>query len=318
MTRNTFMQRIYISMFASFFVINAFAQSTIDEIFTTLTPDNMMGFYVVDSSIYGVDSNNAVVRKYDKVWNLEEMHDAHQDTYDAFYNQNASVGYQYNSSLQKYETTGWKDNEPFYLERNRYSFYMVNTTEFLQGKENILYYIKMTNQQFLSRHTVSKFTNVWNGLEDEVSSTTNSYTTLITDFEFVDWDGTLVQRIILPYYVSTASAQFINVEDKSYIVISAYNIYGKDIPQDWELHSAEEYNIEDNEIEPDVFHHFIYEYERNTDVLTLVRTQTSKKDSNNQPMRIFDINGTQIHEQRSGVNVIQYNDGSARQIVKIQ
>ena len=77
------------------------AQSTIDEVFTTLKPINSMQFYVINSSIYGMDYTDGIVRKYDKVWNLQETHDAHQVNYQGLTSKSASRSYEYNSELQK-------------------------------------------------------------------------------------------------------------------------------------------------------------------------------------------------------------------------
>jgi hypothetical protein len=137
---------------------------------------------------------------------------------------------------------------------------------------------------------------------------------LITNFEFVDWDGKLIQTIILPYYVDYANPQFINVEDKSYIVIGANKIYKKNIPEDWELHSGTEYNIEDREVEPDVYHHFVFEYVKETNEVRHIKTFTSSKEDKKE-IAVFDLNGKQLSSPQPGVNLILYSDGTSKKVM---
>ena len=144
------MKRTCLVFLACLAIINASAQSTIDEVFTTLSPNNSMQFYVINSNIYGLDYTDGVVRKYDKVWNLQETHDAHQDTYDGKTMQTASQGYEYNSGFNQYQLKEWENREPTYTKKKRYTFSATNFTEFWQGEENEIYYIKQTNKLFIS------------------------------------------------------------------------------------------------------------------------------------------------------------------------
>lgn len=295
-------------------ITRSLAQSTIDEVFTTLKPNNSMSFYVINSNIYGLDYADGVVKKYDKVWNLLETHDPHQETYDAKYSQSASQGSKYNSELSKYQLKAWEDREPSYRQNRRYSFSTTNLTEFWQGEESKLYFIKQTHKMFISSHSVYKYGDSYKGIEGEISSATNYYQELVTDLEFVDWDGKQVQSIILPYYVASASSQFINVEDKSYIVIGANKIYKKDIPQDWELHSGTEYKIEDKEIESGAYHYFVYEYVKKTNQVKYIRTFKSSK-GDKKEIAIFDLEGKQLSSPQTGVNMILYSDGTSKKVV---
>ena len=137
---------------------------------------------------------------------------------------------------------------------------------------------------------------------------------MVTNFEFVDWDGKLVQTIILPYYVDYTNIQFITIEDKSYIVIGANKIYKKDIPQDWELHSGTEYDINDKEVEAGVYHHFVFEYVKETNEMNYIRTFTSSKEDKKE-IAVFDLNGIQLSSPQPGVNLILYSDGTSKKVM---
>lgn len=308
------MRKIYLLLLAYLAITNVNAQSTIDKVFTTLKPNNSMAFYVVNNSIYGIDYTDGIVRKYNKVWNLLETHDAHQETYNGITYLRASQGYEYNSALQKYQLKQWGDSEPSYTQKKKHTFSMVNYSEFIQGQEDKLFYIKQTSKPFVSSHSVNRYGESYKGIAGEIINTTNYYTTLITNFEFVNWDGELVQTIVLPYYVDYASPQFINVEDKSYIVIGANKIYKKDIPEDWDLHSGTEYDIDSKEVEADVYHHFVFEYVRETNEVNYVRTFTSSKEDKS-TIAVFDMNGMQLSSPQKGVNLILYSDGSSKKVV---
>ena len=308
------MKKTCLLLFACLTMTSASAQSTIDEVFTTLKPNNSMQFYVINSSIYGMDYTDGIVRKYDKVWNLQETHDAHQETYQGLTSKSASRSYEYNSELQKYQLKSWEDRDPSYTQKKRYSFSNVNFSEFFQGKENLLYYIKQTNKIFISEHSVNTFSNTYKGISGEISGTRNYYKSLVTNFEFINWDGSLVQTIVLPYYVDYASMQFVNIEDKSYIVIGANKIYKKDVPEDWDLHSGTEYNIDSREVEADVYHHFVFEYIKETNEVTYVRTFMSVKEDK-MAVAVFDLNGTKLPAPQTGVNLVLYSDGSSKKVV---
>ena len=309
------MKKIYLLFLACLAITNATAQSTIDEVFTTLKFNNSMQFYVINSSIYGMDYTDGIVRKYDKVWNLQETHDAQQESYEGLMSKTATRSYEYNSDLKIFQLKPWKDEDPPYTQRRRYSFSSTNFNDFYQGKESQLYYIKQTNKIFISKHTVYRYGDNLTGIAGEISSTYNSYTTLITNFEFVNWDGSLVQTIILPYYVNNANPQFINIEDKSYIIIGANKLYMKDVPEDWELHSATEYDINSKEVEAGVYHYFVYEYVRETNEVKYIRSFTSSKEEKKEIAR-FDLNGTKKSELQKGANLILYSDGSSKKVMQ--
>ena len=308
------MKKTYLLVLACLSMISATAQSTIDEVFITLKPQNSMSFYVINSSIYGMDYNDGIVRKYDKVWNLMETHDAHQETYQGLSSKYASRSYEYNTELKEFQIKSWEDRETSYTQEKRYSFSAINFTEFWQGEDNLLYYIKQTHKTFVTNHSVSRYGDNLKGIEGEISSVSNYYKKLVTNFEFVNWDGALVQTIVLPYYVDYASPQFINVEDKSYIVIGANSIYKKDIPEDWELHSGTEYDIKSKEVESDVYHHFVFEYIKETNELNYIRTFTSSKEDKKE-IAIFDLKGTKLSELQKGANIILYSDGSSKKVI---
>ena len=308
------MKKALLLFMACLAITNTSAQSTIDEVFATLKPNNSMSFYTINSNIYGLDYADAIVRKYDKEWHLLETHDAHQETYNSKYSQSASQGSKYNSELSKYQLKEWEDREASFRQNKRYSFSTTNFNEFWQGDESKLYYIKQTHKMFISSHSVYKYGDNYNGIEGEISSTSNYYQAFVTDFEFIDWDGNKIQTIILPYYVDYASPQFINVDDKSYIVIGANKIYKKNIPEDWELHSGTEYNIEDREVEPDVYHHFVLEYVKETNEVRHIKTFTSSKEDKKE-IAVFDLNGKQLSSPQPGVNLILYSDGTSKKVM---
>ena len=147
-----------------------------------------------------------------------------------------------------------------------------------------------------------------------IQQTWHSYNALITDIDFIDWDGNVIQKIILPYYADHINSQFINVEDKSYIIIGAYSIYNKNIPVDIDLHSEEEYNILNNAVEPESYHYFVYEYDKNSSSVQFIQTFSSLKEDKKE-IGIYDINGIKLQQPQKGVNLIIYSDGSSKKVI---
>lgn len=307
--------RQFFTLILSFLSLSVFSQSIIDKIFTSLTPDNSMNFYVVNKKIYGLDATNGICIKYDKLWNELESHDAHQESITYKYSASASMGFEYSSEKQQYVTTKWGEDRELYQTNNKYGFSWSNFTEFYQGDEDKLFYTKTTNKPFLSEHTVYRFDDYYRGLDGKVRSTSSYYRLLVTDFEFINWDGELVQKIILPYYLYGGYAQYVNVEDKSYIVIGASKIYPKSIIEDIDLHSDEEYDIESMAIEPEFFHHLVYEYNRTTNSIDYIKSYKTPNDGRNL-IGIFDANGIKLDTPKNGVNIYLYSDGTSQKIIK--
>ena len=100
----------------------------------------------------------------------------------------------------------------------------------------------------------------------------------------------------------------------SHTLLSELTVYKKDIPEDWELHSGTEYDIKSKEVESDVYHHFVFEYIKETNELNYIRTFTSSKEDKKE-IAIFDLKGTKLSELQKGANIILYSDGSSKKVI---
>lgn len=308
------MRNILLTVF-SFLSLSIFSQSQIDQVFKTLTPENTMTFYVIDEKINGFDLTNGICVKYDKVWNELESHDAQQSnlTYKNYVT--ASMGSEYDSEKKQYIKTGWEEDKITYYTSKKYSFSWTNFNEYYQGAEKKLYYTRLSYRPFIYTRSVYFFPEYKTDIAGQLSSTSSSYRLLITDYEFINWDGELVQKIILPYYLDGAYAQYVNVEDKSYIVIGASNIYSKDIVEDIDSHSDKEYDLRSLAIEPEYYHHFIYEYNRETNSIDYIKSYKTPNDGRNL-IGIFDANGLKLDTPKKGVNIYLYSDGTSQKVLK--
>lgn len=317
------MKKYFSALLLSFVATTTFSQTTNDEVITTLNTLNdglnglnSMSFCPIGSNIFSIDYNNGIIRKYNKEWNLLETHDAKQETYKKVLYQAAERSYVVDNATGHYILSDWEDSEPTYnyLDCKRYAYTVTNFADLYKGNDQTVYYLRSTVKDFIKSHRVYLVPDYCGEISGMACSTANAYSTLITDIDFIDWDGNVIQKIILPYYAANINSQFINVEDKSYIIIGADRIYNKNIPVDIDLHSEEEYNIENNAVEPESFHYFVYEYDKNSSSVQFIQSFTSSKEDKKE-IGIYDINGIKLQQPQKGVNLIIYSDGSSKKVI---
>ena len=313
------MKKYFSALLLSFVATTTFSQTTNDEVITILNTFNKneksvddlnsMSFYPIGSNIYSIDCTKGIISKYNKEWNLLETHDAKQEIFNPLISRSAKRDVYENSETGQIEIGEWIDEEPYKDSWGilRYTYSLTNLNDFSQGKDKKAYFIRATNNYFLANRAFFSLYGI-------IQQTWHSYIALITDIDFIDWDGNVIQKIILPYYADHINSQFINVEDKSYIIIGAYRIYNKNIPVDIDLHSEEEYNILNNAVEPESYHYFVYEYDNNSSSVQFIQTFSSLKEDKKE-IGIYDINGIKLQQPQKGVNLIIYSDGSSKKVI---
>lgn len=313
------MKKYFSALLLSFVATTTFSQTTNDEVITILNTFNKneksvddlnsMSFYPIGSNIYSIDCTKGIISKYNKEWNLLETHDAKQEIFNPLISRSAKRDVYENSETGQIEIGEWIDEEPYKDSWGilRYTYSLTNLNDFSQGNDKKAYFIRATNNYFLLNRSFLRLYGI-------IQQIYHSYIALITDIDFIDWDGNVIQKIILPYYADHINSQFINVEDKSYIIIGAYSIYNKNIPVDIDLHSEEEYNIENNAVEPESYHYFVYEYDKNSSSVQFIQTFSSLKEDKKE-IGIYDINGIKLQQPQKGVNMIIYSDGSSKKVI---
>lgn len=313
------MKKYFSALLLSFVATTTFSQTTNDEVITILNTFNKnedsvddlnsMSFYPIGSNIYSIDCTKGIISKYNKEWNLLETHDAKQEIFNPLIFRSAKRDVYENSETGQIEIGEWIDEEPYKDSWGilRYTYSLTNLNDFSQGNDKKAYFIRATNNYFLANRAFFSLYGI-------IQQTWHSYIALITDIDFIDWDGNVIQKIILPYYADHINSQFINVEDKSYIIIGAYSIYNKNIPVDIDLHSEEEYNILNNAVEPESYHYFVYEYDKNSSSVQFIQTFSSLKEDKKE-IGIYDINGIKLQQPQKGVNLIIYSDGSSKKVI---
>ena len=312
------MKKYFTALLLSFVATTTFSQTTNDEvikIFNTFKNNesiyylNRMSFYPIGSNIYSIDCIKGIISKYNKEWNLLETHDAKQEILNPLISRSAKRDVYENPETGQIETGEWIDAEPSKNPTDiyRYTYFLTNLNDFSQGNDKKAYFIRATNNYFLANRAFFSLYGI-------IQQTWHSYIALITDIDFIDWDGNVIQKIILPYYAANINSQFINVEDKSYIIIGADRIYNKNIPVDIDLHSEEEYNIFNNAVEPESYHYFVYEYDKNSSSVQFIQTFSSLKEDKKE-IGIYDINGIKLQQPQKGVNLIIYSDGSSKKVI---
>lgn len=314
------MKKYFTALLLSFVATTTFSQTTNDEVITILNTFNKneksvddlnsMSFYPIGSNIYSIDCIKGIISKYNKEWNLLETHDAKQEILNPLISRSAKRDVYENQETGQIEIGEWIDEEPHKDPWGilRYTYSLTNLNDFSQGNDKKAYFIRATNNYFLASRSFFSLYGI-------IQQTWHSYTALITDIDFIDWDGNVIQKIILPYYADHINSQFINVEDKSYIIIGAYSIYNKNIPVDIDLHSEEEeYYIGNNAVEPESYHYFVYEYDKNSSSVQFIQTFSSLKEDKKE-IGIYDINGIKLQQPQKGVNLIIYSDGSSKKVI---
>lgn len=293
------------------------AEEVIDREYTVLKPTHSLSFQSIadKSKIWGMDFSDGVNIIYDKLWNELERHDAGQaEIYTGRHS--ASRSYKYNQDSRRYSAEDWKEDIWDYnVPKYGYSISVFdNYSNFVIGKTNTLYMIRSVNDSFLDRHNVSVFGENFEGIAGLPSYVSNSYKSLITRFELVDWDGNMLASIEPPYYIGQGSCQGIEVEDKAYLIVTAYSIYPKNIIKDCDLYSSEEYDLSSKQTDTDYNHYYIYEYNKPTSSVRLIKSETSK--ANRKIVGIYDLMGNRLEKEQSGINILLYSDGTSDKVVR--
>ncbi len=291
------------------------AEDLIDREYTMLKPAHSLSFYSVanKSKIWGMSLSDGVNIIYDKLWNELERHDAGQtEIYTG--NHSASRDYEYNSgtySANEWQEAVWDNYESKY----NYSISLFdNYSDFINGKANIFYMIRDVRDSFLNRHTVSLFSDSYKEIAGLPCYVFSHYQSLITRFEIVDWDGNILASIEPPYYIGLGSCQGIEAEDRAYLIVGAYSIYPQNIIKDCDLYSTAEYDLSSKQVEPDYYHYYIYEYNKQTNSVRLIKSETSK--ANRKLVGVYDLMGNRLEKEQSGINILLYSDGTSEKVVR--
>ena len=293
------------------------AQSIIDQVFKTIVPETERAYYnfqSVDGQTKILGYGNGISNVYDEKWNTLESHNAGQEELNTGY-YFLTRSYQYDSNRKTYTTTAWEKTE-YPNKSAKYSYYTWadNYKKFYNGEANVLYYLRNVDQTFLRTHSVSTFSDNYTGIAGQLSRVSHYYTPLTTELNLVDWDGNILCKIDPPYYFGSTYCQAIDVKDKTYLIVTAYTMYPKSVIQDCDTYSKVEYDISSEEIEPNYYHHFIYDYDKQTNSVQMVKSEKSL--ANRKTVAIYDTNGTRLNAPQKGINIVLYSDGSSEKIIE--
>lgn len=295
----------------------AHAQSIIDQVFKTIVPETERAFYnfqSIDGQTKILGYGNGISNVYDEKWNTLENHNAGQEELNTGYYY-LTRSYQYDSNRKTYTTTAWEKTE-YPNKSAKYSYYTWadNYNKFYNGEANILYYLRNVDQTFLRTHSVSTFSDSYTGIAGLLNRVSHYYTALTTEFNIVDWDGNILCKIELPYYISSGFCQAIDVKDKTYVIVTAYYMYPKNVIQDCDPYSTVEYDISSKEVEPGYYHYFIYEYDSKANAIQMVKADKSL--ANRKEVARYDHNGIKLSSPQKGVNIILYSDGTSNKVIE--
>ena len=293
------------------------AQSIIDQVFKTIVPETERAYYnfqSVDGQTKILGYGNGISNVYDEKWNTLESHNAGQEELNTGYYY-LTRSYQYDSNRKTYTTTAWEKTE-YPNKSAKYSYYTWadNYNKFYNGEANILYYLRNVDQTFLRTHSVSTFSDSYTGIAGLLNRVSHYYTALTTEFNIVDWDGNILCKIELPYYISRGFCQAIDVKDKTYVIVTAYYMYPKNVIQDCDPYSTVEYDISSKEVEPSYYHYFIYEYDSKANAIQMVKADKSL--ANRKEVARYDVNGNKLNSPQKGINIILYSDGTTNKVLE--
>ena len=214
-----------------------------------------------------------------------------------------------------YTTTAWEKTE-YPNKSAKYSYYTWadNYNKFYNGEANILYYLRNVDQTFLRTHSVSTFSDSYTGIAGLLNRVSHYNTALTTEFNIVDWDGNILCKIEPPYYISSGFCQAIDVKDKTYVIVTAYYMYPKNVIQDCDPYSTVEYDISSKEVEPGYYHYFIYEYDSKANAIQMVKADKSL--ANRKEVARYDVNGNKLNSPQKGINIILYSDGTTNKVLE--
>ena len=293
------------------------AQSIIDQVFKTIVPETERAYYnfqSVDGQTKILGYGNGISNVYDEKWNTLESHNAGQEELNTGYYY-LTRSYQYDSNRKTYTTTAWEKTE-YPNKSAKYSYYTWadNYNKFYNGEANILYYLRNVDQTFLRTHYVSTFSDSYTGIAGLLNRVSHYYTALTTEFNIVDWDGNILCKIEPPYYISSGFCQAIDVKDKTYVIVTAYYMYPKNVIQDCDPYSTVEYDISSKEVEPSYYHYFIYEYDSKANAIQMVKADKSL--ANRKEVARYDVNGNKLNSPQKGINIILYSDGTTNKVLE--
>ena len=299
----------------SFSIANA--QSIIDQVFKTIVPETESSYYnflSVDGQTKILGYGNGISNVYDENWNILESHNAGQEELNTghYY---LTRSYQYDSKRKTYTATAWEKTENSNKSaKYSYIIWTDNYSKFYNGEANTLYYLREVDQVFLRSHSVSTFSDDLTGIAGKLNRVSHHYTALTTEFNIVDWDGNILCKIELPYYISRGFCQAIDVKDKTYVIVTAYSLYPKSVIKDCDTYSTTEYDLSSEEVEPGYCHYFIYEYDSKTNAIEMVKTDKSL--ANRKEVARYDVNGNKLNSPQKGVNIILYSDGTTNKVIE--
>ena len=293
------------------------AQSIIDQVFKTIVPETERAYYnfqSVDGQTKILGYGNGISNVYDEKWNTLESHNAGQEELNTGYYY-LTRSYQYDSNRKTYTTTAWEKTE-YPNKSAKYSYYTWadNYNKFYNGEANILYYLRNVDQTFLRTHSVSTFSDSYTGIAGLLNRVSHYYTALTTEFNIVDCDGNILCKIEPPYYISSGFCQAIDVKDKTYVIVTAYYMYPKNVIQDCDPYSTVEYDISSKEVEPSYYHYFIYEYDSKANAIQMVKADKSL--ANRKEVARYDVNGNKLNSPQKGINIILYSDGTTNKVLE--
>ena len=293
------------------------AQSIIDQVYKTINPEHereSYAFMAFDGQSKILAYGNGVSNVYDEKWNVLEKHNAGQAEIatDYIYLSRSS---KYDSARKTYVTTEWEKSVSPY-KKSKYTYFTTADSymRFYNGESNKLYYTQGVNDRFVSRHSVSKFGDSYTGIAGQLSHVTHTYTALTTGYNIVDWDGNVLCKVELPYYLGSGGCQSLEAKDRTYIIVSAYSMYPKTVMSDCDLYSSTEYDLSSKEVEPGYYHYFIFEYDSKTNAIQMIKTDKSL--SNRREVARYDANGVKLNSPQKGVNIILYSDGTSNKVIE--
>lgn len=306
----------FLFLLSLLFTFFANAQDLITQDYTTLKPTHTLTFQSIadNTKIWGLGLGEGVNIIYDKLWNELERHEAGQEE---IININISVSrsFEYDNIEKIYVPADWTTYEWDYSSsKYGYSLSLINDySDFIQGKTNGLYMVRTVSEPFLENHSVYLFSENLQGIAGLPNNIHSTYTTLITHFEIVDWDGNILTTIEPPYYIRYGSCQGIEVEDKSYLIVTGNEIYPKTVIKECPLFSTDEYELSSCKVEPEYYHYFIYEYDKPTGNTNLIKSESVK--ATRRIVGVYDLKGNRLNAEQSGINILLYSDGTSCKVI---
>lgn len=96
--------------------------------------------------------------------------------------------------------------------------------------------------------------------------------------------------------------------------MTAYIMYPKSVIQDCDTYSTVEYELYSKEIEPNYYHYFIYDYDKQTNSVQIIKSEKSL--ANRKEVARYDANGIKLTSPQKGINIILYSDGTSNKVIE--